>query len=115
MFGRQLRPKLATLGHKIQSMDKVDIQEAGHTDGIHRKVTSPIIFSAKTDRLPGNPPSVFRSHSLETCDWRCWGSFDSEFSFDGVAVCNKSIVKTPPVEGIKETSPRDDEKVERSS
>lgn len=59
--------------------------------------------------VPGNAPSVFRSQRRVVWVWGCvcW--------FGGWAEWTMSTVKTPPVEGRRETSPREVEKVERSS
>lgn len=64
--------------------------------------------------LPGKPPSVFRSHNRDV--WVVnWPSCDTACGSDGEPAWTISIVKTPPVDGTKETSPRDVENVDRSS
>lgn len=71
------------------------------------------------NNAPGKPPSAFRSHNLVVLVSESWPSAFVSASVSSVlvgsAAWTMSTVKTPPVEGIKATSPRDVENVERSS
>ena len=71
------------------------------------------------ENIPGKPPSVFRSHNLVVSGSSLWvcalvSTLPSSL-LGGEGAWTMSIVKTPPVEGIKATSPREVENVERSS
>lgn len=68
--------------------------------------------------VPGNPPSAFRSHNLTVVvltEARSWDVSVAASGLGDLGIWTRSTVKTPPVEGIKATSPRDVENVERSS
>ena len=57
--------------------------------------------------LPGNPPFIFLSHRIDSCVVLGEVVLGERWIMD--------IVYVPPVVGIRATSPRDVEKVERSS
>ena len=72
-----------------------------------------------SENIPGKPPSVFRSHNLVVPVSRLWVFARVSTLLSSLLVGSRawmmSTVKTPPVEGIKATSPREVENVERSS
>ena len=59
--------------------------------------------------IPGNPPSRFRSQRRVSC------VLTSSFKAGVAAACQMVTVKTPPVLGIRATSPRSVPNVDRSS
>ena len=65
-------------------------------------------FSTFSSLVSGNPPSDFLSHNV------CDSTFDASGDGDDLVVSNV-MVKTPPVEGLRATSPREVENVWRSS